>query len=266
MTRALSRVIGSCEAIITTDLIDISVTKGSVASNPASIPPDIKIFDRNDRSRYIQAMTLVTWNGRDNLVCIARKGGSVDIMDPETGETLKVIEEHKGHEDAYVSMEYRHGILSNCTASGNAFFQNLCYTNRFVHSLPNPVSVMRVHPTIPGIIAFGGKEQDLSIWVSDPDEDEESNEGLRESIIFQNFRPTWKAKNVKNDELDLRVPVWVSDVQFLQCSTVGRYKIVCVTRFHQVRIYDTQMARRPIMSVEVGEYPISSMILGRTPE
>ncbi|KAF9560621.1 WD repeat-containing protein 74 [Mortierella alpina] len=82
-----------------------------------------------------------------------------------------------------------------------------------------------------------------------------SKEILADGQIF-------KAKNVKNDHLDLRVPVWNTDLLFLNQYDYTR--VVAGTRFHQIRVYDTKNgARRPVVDVEVGEMPVVSMCNGK---
>ncbi|KAF9985338.1 WD repeat-containing protein 74 [Mortierella antarctica] len=72
----------------------------------------------------------------------------------------------------------------------------------------------------------------------------------------------FKAKNVKNDHLDLRVPVWNTDLLFL--SQYDFTRVVAGTRFHQIRVYDTKNgARRPVVDVEVGEMPVVAMSNGK---
>ncbi|KAF9287676.1 WD repeat-containing protein 74 [Mortierella alpina] len=72
----------------------------------------------------------------------------------------------------------------------------------------------------------------------------------------------FKAKNVKNDHLDLRVPVWNTDLLFL--SQYDFTRVVAGTRFHQIRVYDTKNgARRPVVDVEVGEMPVVAMANGK---
>ncbi|KAG0262155.1 WD repeat-containing protein 74 [Mortierella polycephala] len=72
----------------------------------------------------------------------------------------------------------------------------------------------------------------------------------------------FKAKNVKNDHLDLRVPVWNTELQFLSHFDFSR--IAVGTRFHQIRVYDIKNgARRPAVDAEVGEMPVVAMANGR---
>jgi hypothetical protein len=108
----------------------------------------------------------------------------------------------------------------------------------------------------------------LEIWSSTS---QDSSDHLK------SFFPSWSAKNVRNDEYNLKQPVWVSDLHFLDEQRrpldLGFLIAIC-TRFHQVapfysasltiqvRVYDTRLSRRPILNVEIGSSPIVSMVLG----
>ncbi|KAG0054930.1 WD repeat-containing protein 74 [Gryganskiella cystojenkinii] len=71
----------------------------------------------------------------------------------------------------------------------------------------------------------------------------------------------FKAKNVKNDHLDLRVPVWNTDLVFL--SPLDLTRIAVGTRHHQIRVYDTKGARRPAVDAEIGDMPVVAMSNGK---
>ncbi|XP_075401687.1 WD repeat-containing protein 74 [Tenrec ecaudatus] len=106
------------------------------------------------------------------------------------------------------------------------------------------VCKMRQDPTHPHIVATGGKENALKVW---------DLQGSEE--------PVFRAKNVRNDWLDLRVPIWEQDIQFLPESQ----KLVTCTGYHQVRVYDpASPQRRPVLETTYGEYPLTAMTL--TPE
>jgi len=92
--------------------------------------------------------------------------------------------------------------------------------------LSGPISKARCHPRFLGTFAFGGKERNLEIWRS-------NSPNIGEWI--SDFNQVWTAKNVRNDEYDLKQPVWISDLQFLDSEQEAEgYKIVVCTRFHQV--------------------------------
>ena len=63
---------------------------------------------------------------------------------------------------------------------------------------------------------------------------------------------------VRNDFLDLHVPVWVTDIGFLP-NQGSQSKITVGTGYHQVRLYDTKTQRRPVLSVDFAESPISAL-------
>ncbi|XP_027014517.1 WD repeat-containing protein 74 isoform X2 [Tachysurus fulvidraco] len=87
-------------------------------------------------------------------------------------------------------------------------------------------------------VATGGKENPLKVWdLQRPD------------------TPIFTAKNVANDWLDLRVPVWVRDMAFLTHSN----KIITCTGHHQVRVYDPSCQRRPVLQAEFGEVPLTAL-------
>ncbi|KAL3246881.1 hypothetical protein MRX96_057387 [Rhipicephalus microplus] len=103
---------------------------------------------------------------------------------------------------------------------------------------------MRQHPRKEGIVATGGKENELKLW---------DLENLQ--------KPVFVAKNVRNDFLDLRVPVWVTDMDFLKDSE----KIIAITGHHQVRVYDpNSRQRRPVVDFEFDEYPPDVLVTDAT--
>lgn len=274
---------------------DIVATKDCNASDKAApLPTSTTIYKSTSKST-IQCMTQLRFpspsRGDVDAVAIAHRDGLVSVLDTENGEVLATIPastnvaidyKNTAHEEnLFVSIEYRHDHLATCTTSGQARFikvSSLWDDNGHEiaeFELPAPISVMRMHPTIPGIIAFGGKENDLQIWcswrsftreekrdsTSDSGEEDDDDEKLWESL-----KPIWKAKNVKNDDLDLRVPVWISDLAFLPTvdappATAKDLNLVTSTRFRQLRLYNTRKARRPIKSIELSDCPISQIVL-----
>ncbi|CAM9838190.1 unnamed protein product [Chrysoparadoxa australica] len=93
-----------------------------------------------------------------------------------------------------------------------------------------------------GHLAVGGRENDLSVW-------DVSTE-----------KCSWKARNVPMEvQLQLRVPVWVTTICSLRPSEEGLNHLVTGTAYHQVRIYDTHAKRRPVSSLDHGEYRITAM-------
>eukprot|EP00088_Acartia_fossae_P068436 TRINITY_DN868_c0_g1_i4.p1 TRINITY_DN868_c0_g1~~TRINITY_DN868_c0_g1_i4.p1 ORF type:complete len:495 (-),score=81.88 TRINITY_DN868_c0_g1_i4:37-1482(-) len=80
-------------------------------------------------------------------------------------------------------------------------------------------------PETSDLIALGGQEVDLQVWnLAKPQE------------------PVFRAKNVRSDSLEMRVPVWISDIAFLDQSNVA----IC-SKYGHIRKYDISGSqRRPV--------------------
>lgn len=85
----------------------------------------------------------------------------------------------------------------------------------FLLDAGGPIEKMKHCPYNTSIIATGGKENDLKLW------DLEKKE-----TIFH-------AKNVPHDWLELRVPIWVSDICFLPEES-GKVVAIC-SRYGAIR-------------------------------
>uniref|UniRef100_A0A131XRG4 Putative wd-repeat protein n=1 Tax=Ixodes ricinus TaxID=34613 RepID=A0A131XRG4_IXORI len=136
--------------------------------------------------------------------------------------------------------------LLTCVSSGLLKVWAKDEESRVEASVGSDVFRMRQHPQKQGLVATGGKENDLKLW---------DLENMQ--------KPVFQAKNVRNDFLDLRVPVWVTDMQFLSDSD----KVVAITGHHQVRVYDPgSRQRRPVVEFEFDEYPLTCISLTSKPE
>jgi len=87
---------------------------------------------------------------------------------------------------------------------------------------------MKVHPKVSHIFATGGEERELCIWDLDKIDKDETDE---EENAYK-IEPIWIAKNVKHDFLNLRVPVWVTCMQWLDDNDTT--KIIIGTGHHHV--------------------------------
>jgi ribosome biogenesis protein NSA1 len=131
--------------------------------------------------------------------------------------------------------------------------------------------VMKVFPGSPDYFATGGEERDLHIWKVEPIEsiaaavdEEEDADSNSEQPKRKQGQPIihWKAKNVKNDFLDMRVPISIVDLQFVNPFGVAPTKIVTISRHKFFRVYDVNRdGRRPLLTVEHGEHPMKCLEL-----
>jgi len=95
------------------------------------------------------------------------------------------------------------------------------------------------------LIGVGGKEVELQIWdLNNP-----------ESYVF-------RSKNVKQDSLCLRQPVWVSDLAFTSKDTVA-----VSSRHGQIRLYDRRLEnRRPVMELTWDEEQVANTAIASIEE
>lgn len=99
---------------------------------------------------------------------------------------------------------------------------------------------MRVRPDNVGFFAVGGEEAGLRLWdVSRPK------------------APIFKAKNVKNDRINLRVPVHVADMAFV--PDTGGTQLITVSKYHVICRYDTRVKTRPVLRTELGEHALTTL-------
>ncbi|EMD38503.1 hypothetical protein CERSUDRAFT_123112 [Gelatoporia subvermispora B] len=101
--------------------------------------------------------------------------------------------------------------------------------------------------------AYGGDEVELSVWSIDgaftaPASSASSTAEPRKRKRSEQLLPgeIWRAKNVANDNLDLRVPVHNTSLTYLHSTSSTSHHLVAGTQSGNVRRYDTRAARRPV--------------------
>ncbi len=103
-----------------------------------------------------------------------------------------------------------------------------------------------------GLIATGGKENELQVW----------------DLNKSDAGPMFTSKNVPLDSLQLRVPVWITDMCFPDNSTTNT--IAITSRHGHLRLYDTRgQQRRPVIGLEwkdevltaIGSTPVAEDVL-----
>ncbi|KAF9909832.1 WD repeat-containing protein 74 [Linnemannia zychae] len=263
---------------------------------PPKPVPTVETWGVPDREKAIQ---LMCWDSEKKHLAVARKNGLVQLLDPQDGGAVVTEFKHtlgkEGKVDTvFVGLFASSESIITCTNTGRLVVQSVVDQSKStVLEVGKDICRMRVHPREHHIVATGGKEQELTLWdlkalskdtteetpepakkgkkngkkaapapapvpdkkTGGPDARYKSKEILANGQLF-------KAKNVKNDYLDLRVPVWNTDLQFLNQYDTSR--IAVGTRHHQIRVYDIKSgARRPAVDAEVGEMPVVAMANGK---
>ncbi|XP_019627588.1 PREDICTED: WD repeat-containing protein 74-like [Branchiostoma belcheri] len=175
-------------------------------------------------------------NQQESQVCIGLKNGLVKTFDAEQGEFTDCTN-CAGGEGRFTGLAKYQESLVTCVESGLLRVWK-DEGDKVDVEVGKDVCRMRQNPALPHQLATGGKENELKLW-----------------DIQEPGKPIFKAKNVRNDFLDLRVPVWVTDLQFL-----SEQKLVTCSGHRQVRVYDPAgPQRRPVLNVELGEYPLTAL-------
>ncbi|CAL1679409.1 unnamed protein product [Lasius platythorax] len=87
------------------------------------------------------------------------------------------------------------------------------------------------------IIATGGLENRLKLFDLE-----------KQELIFSE-------KNIPHDWLELRVPIWISDLNFLP----GTKQIATVGRYGHVRLYDPYAQRRPVIDLTIKDEALTCL-------
>lgn len=93
------------------------------------------------------------------------------------------------------------------------------------------------------LVAVGGKDRNNNLKIVD----------------LSTKKTIFTSKNIPNDELDLEVPVWDTDMGFLSPKAVA----TC-SRYGYVRVYDTSKQRRPVQNYKNDKEQISYTAMATT--
>ncbi|XP_046558535.1 WD repeat-containing protein 74-like [Haliotis rubra] len=193
-----------------------------------------------DREKEICAMC---WDNTDeSKVCFGLKNRQVLVYDVDAQSVEDEIHTFDGGSGKFRALAKVEGKYLTAVESGLVkLWDDDEDKNSIEIEAGKDLFCMEQNPQKSHIIGTGGKENELKLW-----------------DLQRHSEPIFKAKNVKNDWLNLRVPVWVMGVQFLP----GSDKVVTSTGHHQVRVYDPQSSqRRPVLDIEVDEYPLTAISL-----
>ena len=95
-----------------------------------------------------------------------------------------------------------------------------------------------------GGAAFGGRDNDVKLY------------------DLNTEKVVWEAKNVPHDSLRMRVPIWISKMAMMRPaidSLGGGCHLLTGTGHKHVRLYDTHVKRQPVLSINIGEYRVTSI-------
>ncbi|CAG9574062.1 unnamed protein product [Danaus chrysippus] len=178
---------------------------------------DIKTLQKDD------SITCMVWGSPEQTdILIGRKNQQIQVYNTLQGFTKSYTADFC--EGDIVGLG-RHGRRLVAAVSGGVVQvwgkkENVTYN-------VGKIDRMKIFDGDTTIFATGGEENDLKVY------------------RIGETEPLFMAKNLPHDWLQLRKPVWVSDLTFLSPSELA----VC-SRHGYIRLYDTRAQRRPVCNVE----------------
>ncbi|GAB6021817.1 WD repeat-containing protein 74 [Chamberlinius hualienensis] len=191
-------------------------------------------------SKTEDEIEVMGWKDEDQTqICYGVKSRTVKTYNTVNGDYQSVLKV-EGGQGSFKGLSVVNGNYLSCVESGLVKLWNAETAEEMMELNVGPnVYRMKHNSYFSSQIATGGKENELKIW-----------------DLENTKQPIFKAKNVKRDSLDLRVPIWVTDMQFI---SEGQ-KIVTATGHHQIRLYDPKSSqKRPVIDMEFDEYPFTSI-------
>lgn len=208
------------------------------------------------KAKELEITSMNWWNGDECFLLTARRDCCVFSFNPESGNTERVPIRVSEGSSSITSLRSDEKLIATAFSNGKI-------TCNDFNLRSDSFSLADQEPTLPIVeicsgtdlscmdysesrfIAAGGRENALKIW-----------------DITSPKQPVFCAKNVKNDWLNLRVPVWVTKAEFLPDNK----KIVTSTGYSEIRLYDRSTSqRRPTLEVVLTDkskrYPITALAL-----
>lgn len=204
----------------------------------------------------------------DNVV-IARSNGSIELFNSSiplkiygsipnllNQEALEVLNRASQRRtplnDSFISLfEFKKNVIGAATRSGMLHVIKIEDSElklvRSINSLRAPLEFLQLNDYSTEnlyVMGYGGEENLVKLVTLSKD--------------YSDLKHVWEAKNVKNDRLDLRVPVWPMALKFLKPYSGAviddsklNHQFIVVTRWGQLGKYRTQHGRKPLSFLEL---------------
>lgn len=258
-----------CSADEIGGLKEVLCGKGTDTSvKDARQPESVKSIEEAQQSPKTKILQMVDYKSK--YLVVSRLGGSLEIYDlKENYKKRKSLKVPVGENEKLVSLVALESLdlILVAMETSKIYIFSLSEIDEEIEPvevcLPGGknISVFVSNPYEIGVFAYGGQENDVRIvrlFEAGFDKGSLLNEKVKPEVLFT-------ARNVRNDHLDLRVPIWITGILFLQSRSQG-YQFITSTRYGQMRLYDTAHGRRPILDRKLCESPIISLNHGETEE
>lgn len=184
-----------------------------------------------------KASCVLNWTDENETkILVGTKNGMIRTLEVESGTFEDYLQDCE--DSPIVGLNSCGNNIISCTEKGklSVFKEQERISENIVG---DHIQKMKQNPFDQQFVATGGKENNLKVF---------DVENLDKSIFA--------AKNVKNDMLDLRVPIWVTDIDFINGDEKNA-RIITGTGDHCIKVYDPRKQRRPVVDISWQEYPIT---------
>jgi len=244
---------------ILTKMLEIVCPRGTdTSSQTAPQPEKIEIFNDEGLRNRVQKLIVVTIKG-EQVVVTARANGQIKFYKSETYELINSVSNalETSTKDQFISLIFAFDVIYTASEQGKITAIDIkTISNEKISTqtttVKGPLSAFVSHPRQEGLFAFGGKENDVKlVRLYEKGSSIFKDNKVDSRILFQ-------GKNVKNDRLDLRVPIWITNILFIDLDehTESTWYFITTTGYGQVRKYDTSHGRKPVLDKKLSDKPL----------
>uniref|UniRef100_A0A914MIU2 Uncharacterized protein n=1 Tax=Meloidogyne incognita TaxID=6306 RepID=A0A914MIU2_MELIC len=192
------------------------------------------------KGRAITAMSFA--DKEKSEVLIGRKNGQIDLfntLSESINQLFNVNDNEESNSICGVECLIKSNKILTATNSGDLSIWNAsgkCLSKW--NAGDNLITMRLARGDSPTVFATGGKENELKVW------------------NFEDQKCVFTAKNVRPDNLELRVPIWIKNCRFMDESSNC---LATSTGNAQIRLYDIRVQRRPVLQETWLEEPINAL-------
>ena len=214
--------------------------------------------DEVDSTKRIEKLTI-----NSNLISSCRSNSSIHLYEMKSNENklnlIKGYNEDRWNEgDYFVGLSNSNDGLISCTNSGKLLSYNVNDDKKLYYQLPNHLRDFKLSPQL-NTFAYGGLEVELSVNDLNRTLELSSKDSKNVKSINKNYDnlnkqqrkklkndlndgELWRSKNLPNDNLNLRVPVHFTSLEYVDNN------VLCTGSANgSIRLYDIRVNRRPVM-------------------
>ncbi|KAI0721663.1 hypothetical protein C8T65DRAFT_202285 [Cerioporus squamosus] len=218
----------------------------------------------SSRSKTVQKLALHR-AGSDTLLAAVHADGSAAVRKVQEDSPPALVHEWSEtrlkEKERFVGLSANESGVYTCTSNGalrlTKFGQDASEQSNSLATLPMRLCEWRLSQD-GRAFSYGGNEVELSVWDTErafsqqagteaPEAPPQTEAKKRKRSAELLHGELWRAKNVPNDHLGLRQPVYNTALAFLQPSSSPAHQHILVGTAHgALRRYDTRAGRRPV--------------------